>query len=118
VDSAEKEADCFGTLKLADATLLLAFRATGDRGDEENTIAFLERAGFAAEEADVFFVEIDVEELADLAVIVADVASEIGEARSKLVESFGDGGRATVYFWRAFGEAAEGCGNFDGDGHF
>src|SRR3981189_273586 len=59
----------------------------GNGGDEENAIAFLEAAGFAAEEANVFFVEIDVEELANLALIVAHVAREIGEPRRQCVES-------------------------------
>src|SRR6266481_8263579 len=95
-----------------------ALAAAGDGGNEEDAIAFFEGAGFAAEEADVFFVEIDIEELADLALIVADVAREIGEARSELVESFGDRGGGTVHFGRAVREAAEGGGDFDGDGHF
>src|SRR6266404_1209832 len=92
--------------------------SAGDGGDEEDAVAFLEGAGFAAEKADVFFVEVDVEELADLALIVADVAPEIGIARGELVEGFGDGGRATVYFRRAARETTEGCWNFDGHGHF
>src|SRR6266850_1616215 len=93
-------------------TPLLDFRSSSNRGDEQNTIAFLEGAGFAAEEADVFFIEIDVEELADLALIVADVAAEIGEAGSQLVKGVGDGGRATVYSRRTAGEATEGRGDF------
>src|ERR1700741_2807561 len=92
--------------------------AAGYRGHQKNAIAFLKRAGFTAEEADIFFVEVNIEELADLALIVADVAREIGEARSKLVESFGDSRGATVHSGRAICEAAEGGGNFDGDGHF
>src|SRR5438034_10933958 len=91
--------------------------SASDGGDKEDAVAFLERAGFAAEEADVFFVEVDVEELADLALVVADVAPEIGEARGEFVEGFGDGGCATVYFRRAVGEAAEGGGDFDGHWH-
>jgi hypothetical protein len=97
---------------------VLASRSTSDGRDQEDAIAFLEGAGFATEEADVFFVEINVEELADLALVVADVAAEIGEARSEFVEGVGDGGGATVYFGRAVGEAAEGSGDFDRDGHF
>src|SRR6202035_4848230 len=91
--------------------------SASDGGDEEDAVAFLEGAGFAAEEADVFFVEVDVEELADLALVVADVAPEIGEARSELVAGFGDGSRFSVYFRRAVGEAPECGGDFDGDGH-
>ena len=90
----------------------------GNRRNEKNSIAFLEGAGFAAKKADVFLVEIDVEELAYLALIVAHVAREVGKARSKLVEGVGDGGRASVYFRGAVGEATERGGNFDSDGHF
>src|SRR5256885_15903769 len=62
------------------ATPPLEFRSPGDGRDEEEAVAFFERAGFAAEEADVFFIEVDIEELADLPLIVADVAPEVGEA--------------------------------------
>jgi len=87
--------------------------STGDGRDEKNAIAFLEAAGFASEEANVFFVEIDVEELANLALIVPHMSREIGEPRGKFVQSLGDGGGATVYFWRAVGEAAKRCRDFD-----
>src|SRR5882672_24936 len=92
--------------------------SAGDGGDEEDAVAFLEGAGFAAEKADVFFVEVDVEELADLALVVADVAREIGIAGRKFIQRFGDRGCATVYPWGTFSEAAEGCWNFDNHGHF
>src|SRR6266851_3734082 len=95
-----------------------ASRSSSNRWNQQNAVTFLEGAGFAAEEADVFFVEVDVEELADLALVVADVTAEIGEARGEFVEGFGDGGGATVYFWRAVGEAAEGGGDFDGHWHW
>src|SRR5260370_3696422 len=87
-------------------------------GNQQNTVAFLERAGLGGEKADVFLIEIDVEKLADLALFVADVARKFGEAGSKLVQRFGDGGRATVDFRRGVGEAAEGGGDFNCDGHF
>jgi hypothetical protein len=87
-------------------------------GDEENAIAFLEAAGFAAEEANVFLVEIDVEELANLALIVSHVSREIGEPCGEFVQSLGDGGGATVYFWRAASEAAKRCRDFDDYWHF
>src|SRR6266850_7787443 len=92
--------------------------AASDGGDEKNAIAFLEAAGFAAEEADVFLVEIDVEELANLTLIVAHVSREIGEPRGKFVQSLGDGGGTTVYFWRAASKATERCRNFDDYWHF
>src|SRR6266852_288420 len=95
-----------------------ASRSSSNRWNQQNAVTFLEGAGFAAEEADVFFVEIDVEELADLALVVADVAAEIGEAGGELIEGFGDGGGATVHLRGAVGEAAEGGGDFDGHGHW
>src|SRR2546421_10365293 len=85
----------------------LVSRSSRNRRDQQDTIAFLEGAGFAAEEADVFFVEIDVEELADLALIIANVTGEIGETGSEFVEGVGDRGRATVHFRGAVGEATE-----------
>src|SRR6266849_2050073 len=97
---------------------ILASRSSRNRRDEQNAIALLEGARFAAEEADVFFVEVDVEELANLALIVADVARESGEARGKLVEGVGDRGRATVHFRRAAGKATECRWDFDGYRHF
>src|SRR5882724_371137 len=92
--------------------------SSGNGGDKENAIAFLEAAGFAAEEANVFFVEIDVQELANLALIVAHVARKIGEPRGEFVQSLGDRGGATVYFWRAAGKATERCRDFDDHRHF
>src|SRR5882672_10770721 len=92
--------------------------AASDGGDEKNAIAFLEAAGFAAEKANVFLVEIDVEELANLTLIVAHVSRKIGEPRGKFVQSLGDGGGATVYFWRAVGETAKRCRDFDDYWHF
>src|SRR5260370_30952333 len=82
----------------------------GNGGNEEDAVALLERAGFAAEEADVFFVEVNVEGLADLALIDAYVARGIGKAGRKLVQRFGTRGSAAVKFWRAAGAAAEGVG--------
>ena len=70
--------------------------AASDGGDEENAVAFLEAARFAAEEANIFFVEIDIEELANLTLIVAHMAREIGEPCGEFVQSLGDGGGTTV----------------------
>src|ERR1700675_2836260 len=95
----------------------LSWLAAGDGGNEQDAVAILERGRFAAEEADVFFVEIDVEELADLALVIAHVTGERRELRGQVVQSFGDCGCAAVYFWRTFGEASECCGDFDCDCH-
>src|SRR5580698_9079719 len=85
----------------------------GDGGDQEDTVAFFEGAGFAAQEADVFFVEVDVEELADLAGLVADMFAQVGEAGGEFVQRGGDGGSGGVDLGCAVGEAAECGGDFD-----
>jgi len=91
--------------------------AAGNGGDEENAVAVFQGAGFAAEEADVFFVKIDVEELADLSLFIADVTREGGVPRGEIIEGFGDGGGGGIELGDAVGEAAECGGDFDGDGH-
>src|SRR5712691_3028334 len=53
--------------------------AAGDGGDDHDAVAVLEAVGFAAEKADVFLVDIDVDELADAAGVVAEMASHPGE---------------------------------------
>src|SRR5208337_1392315 len=91
--------------------------AAGDRGDEEDVVAVFQRAGFTAEEANVFFVEIDVEELADLPLFIADVTRERWIARGQVVEGFGDGGGGGIELGDAVGEATERSGDYDSDGH-
>jgi hypothetical protein len=114
--TARTESESIAKVPTLDA--VLARSSPCNRWNQQNSIAFFESAGFAAEEADVFFVEVDVEELADLALVVADVAAEIGEARGEFVEGVGDGRCGTVHLWSAVGEAAEGGGDFNGYGHF
>src|SRR3989442_12959977 len=75
--------------------------AAGDRGDEHHAVAVAEGAGFAAEEANVFFVEGDIEELANLALVVADVAGEGGEAGGGGGWGGGACARATVHTGRS-----------------
>jgi hypothetical protein len=92
--------------------------AARDGGDEEDAVAFFEGAGFAAEEAYVFFVEIYVEELTDLAGLVADVLREVGEASGQFMESRPDSGAGTVDLRGAVGKATEGRRDFDCYAHF
>src|SRR5260370_24008926 len=58
-------------------------RTAGDGGDEHDLVAVLEGVGFAAEEADVFVVDVDVNEAAELAVFAFDLR---GEGRECLVD--------------------------------
>src|SRR5690242_5003342 len=88
-----------------------------NRRHQQNAVTFLERAGFPSQEAYVFFIEVNVEELPDLPLLVAHVPRQVGVARRQFVQSFGHSSRATVYLWRAVGEPAEGRWNFDSHGH-
>ena len=54
-----------------------------DGGDEHDFVAVLEGVGFAAEKADVFVVDVDVDEAAEFAVVALDLG---GERREGLVE--------------------------------
>jgi hypothetical protein len=47
--------------------------SAGDGGDEHDLIAILEGVGFATEEADVFVVDVDIDEAAQLAGFVLDL---------------------------------------------
>src|SRR5260370_7139368 len=90
---------------------------SGNRRNQEHAIAFFERAGFAAEETDVLIVEIDVEELANLAAVVAAVASDGREASREFVQGVGDCAGARVNFLCTVGQPTEASGDFDGDWH-
>src|SRR5260370_34881373 len=92
--------------------------AASNRRDEQNAVAFFEGAGFAAKEADVFFIEVHVKELADLALILAYVAGRSREGGRSLVKGLAHRARATGHFWGPLGGAAEGRRNFAGVGAF
>src|SRR4029077_7519015 len=54
-------------------------RSAGDRRHQQNFVAFLKRVGWPAEKADVFFVHIDVQEAANLALVITQVRLEVGK---------------------------------------
>src|SRR5437764_11377192 len=87
--------------------------SAGDGRHQQNTISFFDRAFFAAEKADVLFVEINIQKLANLALIVTDMAPEPGELREENIQGFSNRACATVQLWCTFGETTEGCGDFD-----
>src|SRR5215472_5313978 len=95
----------------------IALSAAGDGGNEENTVPFFQATGLAPEEADVLFVEIDIQELSNLAALVADVPRERRKATGELAKGFRNGRGTTVHFRCAVGEPAERCGNFDRNRH-
>jgi hypothetical protein len=91
--------------------------ASGNGGNERDAVAVADRAGFAAEEANVLFVEVDVQELADLALLIAKVTRDFGEVRCKLVEDGGESAGRTLQGRRSRRETAKGRGDINDDGH-
>jgi hypothetical protein len=87
--------------------------ATSDGRDEQDAVAVLDGAGFAAEEADVFVVEIYVQELANLALVVTDVATEVGKFGGQLIQGLGNRDGTTIDFGLAVGKSPEGRWDFD-----
>jgi len=65
---------------------LVASAAAGDRWDQHDFVAILEGVGLAAEEADVFVVDVDIDETAELAGLVLDLGGE----RGKVLVDVGD----------------------------
>jgi len=84
----------------------------------KDAVAVFQRRGFTVEKADVFFVEIDVEELADLPLLVVYMARKRREARGQFGQRFGDRACSAVHARRTLGEATERCGNFNCYCHF
>ena len=62
----------------------------GDGGDQHDLVAVFELVGVAAEEADVFVVDVDVDEAAELAVLVLDVLRERGKLGVELGQQAGE----------------------------
>src|SRR5258708_678446 len=89
---------------------LVLVGAAGDGGDEHDFVAVLEGVGFAAEEANVFVVDVDVDEAAELAVFAFDLGGERGEGLVDVGEEAGEilGGGVEVF--AAVGVAGEGGG--------
>src|SRR5271154_6845184 len=91
--------------------------AAGDGGDEHDLVAVLEGVGFAAEEADVFVVDVDVNEAAELSVVAFDLRGERGESLVDVGQEAGEVAGGGVEVLAAIGVAGEGCGKGDFDRH-
>src|SRR5260370_3125652 len=92
--------------------------SAGDGGDEHDLVAVLEGVGCAAEEADVFVVDVDVNEAAELAIFAFDLGGEGWECLVDVGEEAREifGGRVEVL--AAVGVASEGGGKGDFDRHY
>ena len=81
--------------------------AAGDGGDDGECIGRLGGGGlFFREVADVFIVQVEVDEGAELAVVREEVALELGVRAGELVEGGGDGGRVDLHRGLLCGERA------------
>ena len=90
---------------------------SGDGGDEHDFVAVLEGVGLAAEEADVFVVDVDVDEATELAGFVFDLGGERGERRIDLGDKAGEIGGFRGELLLAVGVAGKGGGEDDLDGN-
>jgi hypothetical protein len=92
-------------------------RATGYRGNEHNLVAILKRVGFAPEEADIFVVNVDVDEAAELAVFAFDLGRESRECQIDIGQKASEIPGGGVKLFAAVGVAGEGGGKGDFDRH-
>lgn len=91
--------------------------ATGDGRDEHDLVAILEGVGFAAEEADVLVVDVDVDEAPELALLVLDLAGKRGEVLVDVGDKRGEVCGFAGEELLAVGVADEGGGEDDLDGN-
>src|ERR1700722_15909770 len=66
-------------------------RASGDGGDDADGVAVFGWGGFFREVTDVFVVDVDVDETAQLAVFGEEVLTQIAELRCESAQCFADG---------------------------
>ena len=96
----------------------LAALASGDRRDDTDFVAFFNGGILVVEEADIFIVEEDVDEAADVALFVTDALGQAGIGLFEAVENLGDCvavGRNDFFF---SGEFTERCRDTNGCGHW
>lgn len=65
------------------------YRPARDRRDEQHFIAFLKRVCLSAEESDIFLVNVDVQESANLSAVVSKVRLQLRKLLIEHGEEFG-----------------------------
>jgi hypothetical protein len=81
--------------------------ASGNGGHDADLVLFLDDGGFFFEEADVFVVDEDVHEAADVAGVVDDTLSEAREGLVEAVDDFADIRAGGLDDLKLVGELAE-----------
>ena len=79
-----------------------------DRWDQHDLVAILKGIRFAAQEADVFVVDVDVDEAPQLALLILDLGGERGEVRVYVGNQRGQIGRFRGELFLPVGVADEG----------
>src|SRR5262249_44044551 len=99
-------------------TLWLSSRTAGDGRHEQDFVAGLQGAAFATEEPNIFLIEIDVQELTDLALLVADMPAEAGKLCRQNIQRLGNRCRITVKLRPSVGKPPKCSRNFNRNSHF
>jgi hypothetical protein len=88
-----------------------------DGRDDGDLVALLERGGRALQEADVFLVDVDVDEAPELAAVLDQAILEPGELALQHLDQVADGAGVGLDLGRALGEGAERRGDADENRH-
>ena len=91
--------------------------ASGDRGDDADLVAVFNGCGFFLLEADVFVIDEDIHETANIALLVADAFDQAGMGGIKGVENVANIGSGRADDFLIVGEFAQGRWDSDLDGH-
>src|SRR5215469_9191503 len=91
--------------------------ASSDRRHQQNLIAFLKRIRRSTEEANIFLIDVDIQEAADLTLVVAQVRLKIRELLVEHGEEFAEISRCARNGSDAVSVAPQGSWNVHGDGH-
>src|SRR5438132_3729685 len=91
--------------------------ASGDGGDDRDLVALADGRVQSLAESDVGVIDVDVDELAQLARLVVQAVTESGVAALEARQSFRHGGAVDADLGAAIGQAPERAGNSNHDCH-
>jgi len=97
--------------------LLLCKSSSGDGGNDADFFAGLDGGFLVLEEADVFAVNVDIHEAADVAFVVEEALANAGVTLVETGEEFGDGGALNLDGVEVIGQGPERGGDGDRYGH-
>src|SRR5215470_1096471 len=89
----------------------------GDGGHDRHLVALFERGLATVEEADVFLVDVDVDETADLSALLEEAIPQAGKLSLEVVDRGSDRVRVGLHLGGALRHRPEGCGNAHDNAH-